>query len=179
MRALGSELPAFDLLDTVSGERSTDRALRGKVSVVMFICNHCPFVVHLKPALVQFGNDCKEWGVPVVAISSNDVSTHPSDGPELMAKEARELGYAFPYLYDESQDVARSFDAACTPDFFVFDSQGKLAYRGQFDASRPGNGQPVTGADLRAAVRALLEGRAPDADQKPSIGCNIKWKAAS
>jgi hypothetical protein len=179
MRALGSPLPAFDLLDTVSGKRNGSAALQGKIGVIAFICNHCPFVVHLKRDLTEFGQWCADSGVAMLAISSNDVVEYPQDGPKLMAEDAKAFGYPFPYLYDETQAVARAFDAACTPDFFVFDRDGKLAYRGQFDASRPGNGLPVTGVDLRAAVSALLAGKQPNPDQKPSIGCNIKWKAAS
>jgi thiol-disulfide isomerase/thioredoxin len=176
MRALGSPLPSFRLQDVVGGDSVDARDLEGQVTVVAFICNHCPFVVHLKPALVEFGKFCVEKGVRLVAISSNDAVAYPMDGSGEMAREARELGYEFPYLYDETQEVARAFDAACTPDFFVFDRQGRLAYRGQFDDSRPGNGQPITGKDLKDAVTALCEGRAPSAEQRPSIGCNIKWK---
>lgn len=183
MRSLGAPLPAFQLPDTRTsaggsgGEIVSDAYLRGRgPSVVAFICNHCPFVVHIRAGLVEFGKYCEQVGVPFVAISSNDVSTHPQDGPGPMAAEAKRHGFTFPYLYDESQEVARAFDAACTPDFFVFDAQGKLAYRGQFDASRPSNQVPVTGADLRAAVDALRAGKAPSADQKASIGCGIKWK---
>jgi peroxiredoxin len=177
MRTLGAPLPAFQLPNAGSGEVIGDAYLRGRgPSVVAFICNHCPFVVHIRAGLVEFGKYCQEVGVPFVAISANDVSSHPQDGPGPMAAEAKRYGFPFPYLYDESQDVARAFDAACTPDFFVFDAEGKLAYRGQFDASRPSNQLPVTGADLRAAVDALRAGKAPSPDQKPSIGCSIKWK---
>lgn len=177
MRQLGAPLPTFQLPDTRTGQVVSDADLRGRgPAVVAFICNHCPFVVHIRSGLVEFGRHCQEAGVPFVAISSNDVSTHPQDGPGPMGQEAKRHGYVFPYLYDESQDVARAFDAACTPDFFVFDGEGKLAYRGQFDASRPSNGLPVTGADLKAAVEALRAGRAPNPDQRASIGCNIKWK---
>ncbi|HVZ33494.1 MAG TPA: thioredoxin family protein [Polyangiaceae bacterium] len=186
MRQLGSPLPSFQLTDTRSvnfaaggggGEKVTDAYLRGRgPAVVAFICNHCPFVVHIRSGLVEFGRYCQEAGVPFVAISSNDVASHPQDGPAAMAAEAKKHGFTFPYLYDETQDVARAFDAACTPDFFVFDADGKLAYRGQFDAARPSNSVPVTGSDLRAAVQSLLAGKAPSSDQKPSIGCNIKWK---
>ena len=177
MRQLGAALPKFELPDTRTGEKISDAYLRGHgPSVVVFICNHCPFVVHIRAGLVEFGRYCQEKNVPFVAISSNDASTHPQDGPGPMAEEARRHGFTFPYLYDEAQTAARDFDAACTPDFFVFDAQGKLAYRGQFDASRPNNPLPVTGSDLRAAVDALLAGRAPSPDQKASIGCGIKWK---
>lgn len=179
MRDLGTPLPSFNLLDPRQGSHVSDEVLRSsRVSVVAFICNHCPFVVHLRKELAEFGRVCAESGVPMVAISSNDALRYPQDGPELMAQEAAEQGYPFPYLYDAEQTVARSFDAACTPDFFVYDSEAKLAYRGQFDASRPGNGVPVTGSDLRAAVIALLGGKRPSAEQRPSIGCSIKWKAA-
>lgn len=177
MRQLGAPLPSFQLPDTRSGEIVSDAGLRGQGPlVVAFICNHCPFVVHIRSGLVEFGRYCQQVGVRFVAISSNDVSGYPQDGPGPMAEEARRHGFTFPYLYDETQDVARAFDAACTPDFFVFDAEGKLAYRGQFDSARPSNAVPVTGSDLRAAVDALLAGRAPSPDQKPSIGCNIKWK---
>jgi peroxiredoxin len=177
MRTLGAPLPTFQLPDTRTGELVSDAYLRGNgPAVVAFICNHCPFVVHIRAGLVEFGRRCQQAGVPFVAISSNDVGSHPQDGPGPMAAEAKRHGFTFPYLYDETQEVARAFDAACTPDFFVFDGRAELAYRGQFDASRPSNQVPVTGADLQAAVDALLAGKAPSADQKPSIGCNIKWK---
>jgi peroxiredoxin len=186
MRQLGSQLPAFELTDTSSvnfaaggggGEKVTDAYLRGRgPAVVAFICNHCPFVVHIRSGLVEFGRYCQEAGVPFVAISSNDVTSHPQDGPGPMAAEAKKHGFTFPYLHDDTQDVARAFDAACTPDFYVFDGDGKLAYRGQFDAARPSNSIPVTGSDLRTAVKSLLAGKAPSSDQKPSIGCSIKWK---
>ncbi len=177
MRELGSPLPRFALPDVVSGEQVVSDDLLGHVSVVAFICNHCPFVIHLKQHLAQFGEHCASLGVKMIAISSNDVTTHPADSPENMAKDAERFHYPFAYLYDESQDVARAFDAACTPDFFVFDADGSLAYRGQFDASRPGKPTPVTGADLRAAVEALVEGRPVSSVQHPSIGCNIKWRS--
>jgi peroxiredoxin len=177
MRQLGAALPTFELLDTRTGEKISDAYLRGRgPSVVVFICNHCPFVVHVRAGLVEFGRYCQEKNVRFVAISSNDASTHPQDGPGPMAEEARRHGFTFPYLYDEAQTAARDFDAACTPDFFVFDAEGKLAYRGQFDDSRPNNPLPVTGSDVRAAVDALLAGQAPSPDQKASIGCGIKWK---
>jgi peroxiredoxin len=177
MLALGTILPAFALPDAVSGELVHSSALSAKPAVVFFICNHCPFVKHIRAGISDFGRYCRERGAAMVAISSNDAQAYPADSPAAMALEAREAGYVFPYLYDESQDVARAFDAACTPDLFIFDAQGKLAYRGQFDGARPGNGVPVTGHDARAAVDALLAGYAPSADQIPSIGCNIKWQA--
>jgi peroxiredoxin len=176
MRELGTPLPDFALPDVCTGNSVTQASLSGPCSVVAFICNHCPFVKALKPQLAEFGRYCQDHGVPMVAISSNDASTYSSDGPGPMAQDAEHFAYPFPYLYDESQDVAKAFDAACTPDFFVFDAQGKLAYRGQFDGSRPSNDIPVTGEDLRAAVDALLAGERPSPDQRPSIGCNIKWK---
>jgi peroxiredoxin len=178
MLPLETPLPAFTLPDTVTGAQVSSRDLAGKPAVVVFICNHCPYVKHIREALARFGRDCRERGVGMVAISSNDVTTHPDDAPDKMAEEARAFDYTFPYLFDESQDVARAFHAACTPDFYLFDRDGKLAYRGQFDDSRPRSSIPVTGRDLRAAVDALLAGDRPSADQIPSIGCGIKWRAA-
>jgi peroxiredoxin len=169
-------MPAFSLPDTVSGRTVSSAELAGKPSVVIFICNHCPYVKHIRAGLADFGRHCHERGIPMVAVSSNDVATYPDDAPDKMAAEARAVGYVFPYLYDESQELARAFRAACTPDLYIFDAQGKLAYHGQFDDSRPKNEQPVTGRDARAAVEALLAGAAPAAEQKPSIGCSIKWK---
>lgn len=178
MLPLGSALPDFVLPDVTSGKSVNESWLADRVSVVAFICNHCPFVVHLKEGLAAFGAECASLGVRMIAVSSNDVASHPMDGPLEMARDARRFDYQFPYLYDETQDVARSFGAVCTPDFFVYDRFGKLAYRGQFDASRPNNGLPVTGEDLRAATLALLAGGQPSARQSPSIGCNIKWRAS-
>jgi peroxiredoxin len=178
MRELGTPMPSFNLPDTVSGSLFASSSLLGKPAVVMFICNHCPYVKHIRAGLAELGRYCQEHGVGMVAISSNDVVAYPDDGPEAMALEAKASGYVFPYLFDESQDVARAFDAACTPDLYIYDAAGKLAYRGQFDDSRPKNTLPVTGADARAAIDALLSGRPPAADQKPSIGCNIKWKSS-
>ncbi|HLV67119.1 MAG TPA: thioredoxin family protein [Polyangiaceae bacterium] len=176
MLPLGTPMPEFSLPDVVSGRTVTSTELQGRPSVVIFICNHCPFVKHIRAELARFGTFCKERGVAMVAINANDATAYPEDAPEPMAREAREAGYVFPYLFDESQAVARAFQAACTPDLYIFDSEGKLAYRGQFDDSRPGNNVPVTGRDARAAVEALLAGGRPSAEQKPSIGCNIKWK---
>jgi peroxiredoxin len=178
MIPLGSKAPAFSLPDPEGRVWSLDDFEGSKALVVVFMCNHCPFVKHLKPALASFGKELQAKGGAMVAISSNDVSTHPADAPEKMAEDAATFGYSFPYLYDETQEVAKAYGAVCTPDFFLFDGEGKLAYRGQFDGSRPGNDAPVTGADLRAAVEAVLAGASPGSDQKPSIGCNIKWKAA-
>jgi len=176
MVSLGTTMPAFTLPDTISGKLLESAVLAGRPSVVIFICNHCPYVKLIQAGLADFGRFCREKNVPMVAISSNDANKYPDDAPAAMAEEAARAGYVFPYLYDESQAVAKAFDARCTPDLFIFDSSGKLAYRGQFDDARPGNGLPVTGADARAAVEALLTGQRPAALQKASIGCNVKWK---
>ncbi len=178
MLALGTQMPEFSLPDTVSGQLVASQTLLGKPSVVFFICNHCPFVKHIRSGIADFGRFCQERGANMVAISSNDATAYPADAPPAMTAEAKEAGYVFPYLFDDSQDVARAFDAACTPDLYIFDAQGKLAYRGQFDGARPQNAVPVTGADARTAVDALLAGKAPSPEQTPSIGCNIKWKQA-
>ncbi len=179
MLPLGTTAPGFQLPDTDNRIVSQDDYKDASALVVMFICNHCPYVKHLKTELAAFGRDVRKKGVAVVAISSNDVSSHPEDGPEKMAEDARALGYDFPYLYDESQEVAKAYRAACTPDFFLFDRNRRLVYRGQFDDSRPGSGIPVTGKDLRTAVDAVLEGRAVSEEQKPSMGCNIKWRTGN
>ena len=176
MVSLGTQIPVFSLPDTISGRTLHSSALAGKPSVVVFICNHCPYVKHIRAGLAEFGRYCRSKAVPMVAISSNDVAAYPDDSPEAMAREAAGAGYIFPYLYDESQSVAKAFDARCTPDLFIFDGNGKLAYRGQFDDARPGNEIPVTGKDARAAVEALLAGQTPDPRQRASIGCNIKWR---
>jgi len=176
MLELGTPLPTFTLKDTVSGAQVASASLAGSVSVVAFLCNHCPYVKHIQAGLAAFGRDCDQRGVKVVGISSNDVGSHPEDGPDLMAQEARRAGYTFPYLYDEAQVVAKAFRAACTPEIYVFDTEGRLAYRGRFDESTPRNGAKVTGAEARAAVDALLAGKRPGQDQKASIGCSIKWK---
>jgi len=176
MVALGTACPDFSLPDTVSG-RTVDRSdFTGKPLLVMFICNHCPFVVHVADELARIGRDYGQR-LGIVAICSNDETTHPADGPKPMAEEAKRRGYAFPYLHDATQQVARAFDAACTPDFFLYDAQHVLAYRGQLDDSRPGSPEPVSGRDLRAAIDAVLSGTPPAAEQRPSIGCNIKWHA--
>ena len=176
MLPLGTAAPDFSLpnvdgrtvgLADVAGARGT---------LVMFICNHCPFVKHVADQLAALGRDYLPRGIGMAAISSNDVATHPADSPEQMVHESEERGYAFPYLYDGDQDVARAYHAACTPDFFLFDGDRKLVYRGQLDDSRPGNGIPVTGADIRAALDALIAGGPVRAEQRPSLGCNIKWK---
>ena len=176
MLPLGTIAPGFDL-PNVDGRLVDYAAAAGAHgTVVMFICNHCPFVKHVADQLAALGRDYLPRGLGVVAISSNDVSAHPADSPEQMVHEAEDRGYVFPYLYDESQEVAQAYHAACTPDFFLFDGDKKLVYRGQLDASRPGNDIPVTGADLRAAIDAVLGGQPLAAEQRPSLGCNIKWK---
>lgn len=178
MMPLGTPAPDFCLPDTVSGKEVCLSQARGEVAtVVMFICNHCPFVKHIQGELVRLGQEYPAQGVSLVAISSNDAAQYPEDSPENMKALAVSLGYSFPYLYDETQQVARAYDAACTPDIFVFDEALECAYRGQLDGSRPGNGIPVTGEDLRSALDALLAGQIVDPIQKPSVGCNIKWKA--
>jgi len=179
MLPLGTKAPRFELPDTDGRTVTLDDFAAAKGLVVMFICNHCPYVKHVRDELARFGRDMKKSGVAVVAISSNDVSTHPADSPEKMAEEKKAAGYEFPYLYDADQSVAAAYKAACTPDFYLFDQNRALVYRGQFDDSRPGNGTPVTGADLRHAVDALLSGQPARSPQKPSMGCNIKWKAGS
>lgn len=176
MVPLGTKAPHFALTDTVTDTTHTLEDVKGeKGTVVMFICNHCPFVVHVNPEIVKLSKTYQAKGIGFVAISSNDITTHPQDAPHLMKKKAEEVGYSFPYLYDETQEVARAYDAACTPDFYLFNADLKLVYRGQLDDSRPKNGIPLTGSDLRGAMDALLQGKAVNTDQKPSIGCNIKW----
>ena len=177
MLELGTEAPEFSLPDTISGETLSLAGLKSdQASVVMFLCNHCPFVKHVNPQLVQLANDYQPRGVSFVAISSNDVDNYPEDSPEKMKEYAARLGYPFPYLYDETQEVARAYRAACTPDFYIFDRELKLVYRGQLDDSRPNSGIPLTGADMRAALESILAGQPVDPEQKPSLGCNIKWK---
>jgi peroxiredoxin len=178
MLPLGTPAPAFALPDTVTGRNvaSSDFAA-SPLLLVAFICNHCPFVKHLLDGFVGFAREFGPRGVAVVAINSNDIVSYPADSPEEMAKTAKVKGFTFPYLYDESQAVAKSYEAVCTPDFFLFDRERRLAYRGQFDASRPGGRVPVTGTDLRAACDALLGGKPLTQEQTPSIGCSIKWKS--
>jgi len=174
---LGTEAPDFALADVATGHTVRRDDFRGQRGLlVMFICTHCPYVKHIEKGLAEVGNDYAGKPMGVVAISSNDAEMYPDDAPAGLKAQAQRLGFSFPYLYDKSQDVARAYHAACTPDFFLFDADLKLAYRGQFDVSRPGNGKPVTGEDLRAAMDALLAGRPVTEDQRPSIGCNIKWK---
>jgi thiol-disulfide isomerase/thioredoxin len=178
MLELGTTAPVFALTDVVSGKivRRDDFRDR-KALLVMFICTHCPYVKHIEKELATLGKDYAAKSLGIVAISSNDITTHPADGPTGMKQQAETLGFVFPYLYDETQAVAHAYKAACTPDFFLFDGDLKLAYRGQFDRSRPGNGVAITGEDLRAAIDAALAGKPPLKEQRPSIGCNIKWKA--
>lgn len=174
---LGFPAPDFNLPDTVSGENLSLQDLKGeKATVIMFICNHCPYVKHINPQLVQLAKDYSSKGISFIAISSNDVVNYPQDGPELMKQNALDEGYPFPYLYDESQEVAKAYFAACTPDFSIFDKDLLCVYRGQLDSSRPKNDHPTTGKDIRAALDAILEGKMVDSVQIPSIGCNIKWK---
>jgi peroxiredoxin len=179
MLELGTTAPDFSLTDVVSGKTVRRDDFRGeKGLLVIFICTHCPYVKHIEKGLAALGSDYS-GKLGVVAISSNDAVNYPDDSPAGLKAQAEKFGFQFPYLYDESQAIGRAFDAACTPDIYLFDKDFKLVYRGQFDGSRPGNGVPVTGADLRAALDAVLRGEKPDADQKASIGCNIKWKQRS
>ena len=180
MLPLGTPAPDFRLANAVDGKTVSLADFRGaKALLLMFICNHCPFVKHVADGLAQLAKEYQAQGVAVVGINSNDVEAHPDDAPEKMAEEARQRGYAFPYLFDETQAVAKAYRAACTPDFFLFDQAKRLVYRGQLDSSRPDNGVPVTGQDLRAALDAVLAGKPSLDNQKPSIGCNIKWKAGN
>jgi peroxiredoxin len=180
MLPLGTQAPAFrvpniDGRQVCLGDFKDGEFKDGKALVVMFICNHCPFVKHIASQLVKLYDDYAPRGVHFVGISSNDISSHPDDAPEAMKSEAATQGYQFPYLYDETQEIAKAYRAACTPDIFVFDQAHRLVYRGQIDDSRPRNGKPVTGADLRAALEEILNGKSVSANQTPSIGCNIKW----
>lgn len=177
MLSLGTTAPHFNLPDTVSGHMvSLADQTSAKATLIMFICNHCPFVKHVRLELAQLARDYQPQGVTFTAISSNDVAQYPDDGPLPMKEFAEQNGFTFPYLYDEGQEVARAYQAACTPDFYVFDKNSQLAYRGQLDDARPSNQFPVNGRDIRAALNALLAGQKPEATQRPSMGCNIKWK---
>lgn len=177
MLALGTKAPDFKLYNPVNEKTESLDELKSSVAtVILFICNHCPFVKHINHGLVDFANDYLKKGVSIIAINSNDVKNYPDDSPEKMKANAELLGYEFPYLFDETQEVAKAYDAACTPDCYIFDSDMKLVYRGQFDDSRPGNNIPVTGQSLREALDNILAGKPVSQDQKPSIGCNIKWK---
>lgn len=180
MLPLGMLAPDFQLPDVVSQEIISLASFADKKALlVMFICRHCPFVKYVQEQLALIGNDYFESDLGIVAISANDVESYPDDAPDLLKKMATDLGFKFPLCYDETQEIAKAYTAACTPDFFVFNSERKLVYRGQLDDSRPSNGKPVTGADLRAAIDAVLAGKPIDDEQKPSIGCNIKWKAGN
>ncbi len=177
MLPLGTKAPNFTLIDTKDGQQKSLLHLKGSSgTLILFICNHCPFVIHINDQLVKLANDYKSKGISCVAISSNDAVHYPQDGPNLMQQHAKDNHYPFPYLYDETQDVAKAYDAACTPDFFLFDSELTLAYTGQLDDSRPGNGIPLTGKDLRTAMDAVINHKTVNPNQKPSMGCNIKWK---
>lgn len=177
MAELGTPANHFNLTDTVSGQTVSLSTFAGKKGLlIMFICNHCPFVVHVKDQLAKLGQDYKDADLGIVAISSNDAEKYPDDSPEKMKAFAAANGFTFPYLFDEDQSVAKMYKASCTPDFFLYDESRLLAYRGQLDSSRPGNDEPNDGADLRAAIDAVLRGEQPSAEQMPSIGCNIKWK---
>ena len=173
---LGDQAPAFELLDVVSGETYSYAALAGdKGTAVMFICNHCPYVVHVREKLVEIANEYQAKGIGFVAISSNSVETHPADGPDQMKELAETLLFPFPYLFDADQSVAKAYQAACTPDFFIYDAEASCVYRGQLDSSRPGGTEPVTGVDMKRALDALLNGEGALKEQRPSMGCNIKW----
>ncbi len=180
MMDLGTQAPAFELPDVVTGNLISLATVADKSALlVMFICRHCPFVKHVQTELAKIGVDYADTALGIVAISANDAANYPADAPDSLKEMASEMGFTFPLCYDETQEVAKAYTAACTPDFFVFDGDRRLVYRGQLDDSRPGNGQPVTGADLRAAIDAVLSGGAIAPEQTPSIGCNIKWKAGN
>ncbi len=175
---LGTVAPNFELKDVVTGQNRSLKQLAGEHGLlVMFICRHCPFVQHIQEELAKLGRDYANKGLGIVAISSNDADTYPDDAPPSLKQQADQMGFTFPYLFDETQEVAKAYQAVCTPDFFVFDKSLALVYRGQLDDSRPGNDVPVTGRDLRRALDALLAGEPIPAEQRPSLGCNIKWKA--
>jgi len=178
MLELGTSAPRFSLPDTVTGNTYSlgELSKDAKATVIMFLCNHCPYVIHVNEEIVRLGKDYKDKGVAFVGISSNDVVNYPQDGPELMKTHAASVGYDFPYLYDESQEIAKAYDAACTPDFYVFDENLKLKYRGRIDNSKPNSGVPLTGADMRSALDAVLSKEPVAEKQYPSGGCNIKWK---
>ena len=177
MLGLGTEAPDFSLPEPATGRVvSRDDFRSAPALLVVFLCNHCPYVKHVQKEMARLIKEYQEKGLAAAGISSNDIASHPQDGPEMMAQEAAAAGYSFPYLYDESQEVAKAYQAACTPDFFLFNRERRLVYRGQMDGSRPANAVPLTGRDLRAALDALLAGRPVSADQKASRGCGIKWK---
>jgi peroxiredoxin len=177
MLPLGTPAPAFRLPEVTTGKQVSLEDFAGRDALlVLFICRHCPYVKHIETALARLGRDYARRSLGIVAISANDAAEHPDDAPASLKVQAAEAGFSFPYLYDASQETAKAFSAACTPDFFLFDKGRRLVYRGQMDNSRPGNGKPVTGADLRAALDAVIVGRPAPGNQKPSVGCNIKWK---
>ncbi len=176
MLPLGTEAPDFALPDTTGKRVSLADLSDAPALLVIFMCNHCPYVKHVAEELADLAREYQQRGVAVVGINSNDIESHPDDSPEKMAEEVRLRDYTFPYLFDQSQEVAKAYRAACTPDFYVFDAQRRLVYRGQMDDSRPGNGAPVTGRDLRAALDAVLQGEPVPENQRPSLGCNIKWR---
>ena len=177
MKALGTDAPDFQLPDVVTGKQMSREEVAGPTGMLaMFICRHCPFVKRVQDELAKIGRDYDGRGVGIVAISANDVASHPEDSPTKLAYQAQELQFNFPYLFDETQAVARAYDAQCTPDFFLYDADGRLVYRGQLDDSRPGSEIPVTGRDLRAALDALIAGREISTEQRASLGCNIKWR---
>ncbi len=177
MVPLHKKAPPFSLTNTVNQEKVSLQSSKGKYgTLIMFICNHCPYVKHVNPELLRLAQDYGSKGISFIAISSNDVNAYPQDGPQQMKQKALELGYPFPYLYDETQEVARAYEAACTPDFFVYNKDLLLVYRGQLDDSRPGNNIPLSGKDIRQALDCLIAGNSVPPNQKPSIGCNIKWK---
>ncbi|MEQ9089764.1 MAG: thioredoxin family protein [Balneola sp.] len=179
MLEIGTKAPSFELQDTDGSKVSLNDLKFDKGVLVMFICNHCPYVKHLNKGLVEFANEYKQKGIECIAISSNDVENYPQDSLDLMKELSEQHNFPFPYLYDETQEVAKAYKAACTPDFFLFDSNLELFYRGQFDDSRPGNGKPVSGNDMRAAANSLIEGEENFEPQTPSMGCNIKWKSGN
>lgn len=178
MLTLNTPAPDFNLFEPATGQQVCLNDFKGQALLVFFICNHCPYVIHIQTALAELVRTYQDLGIAAVGINSNDVENYPDDSPEHMIRTVQTLGYTFAYLFDETQQVARAYDAACTPDFYLFDTAHRLYYRGQFDASRPGNTEPVTGADLRAALDALLAGQTAPSNQTPSLGCNIKWKAS-
>jgi peroxiredoxin len=180
MMPLGTQAPDFTLLNTVTDEMVTLQSLKSDIAtVIMFICNHCPYVKHVEPELVKMANEYQAKGLSFIAISSNDVDNYPDDSPNKMKEVAQQAGYTFPYLYDETQQVAKAYQAACTPDFYVFDKDLKCVYRGRLDGATPKNNVPVTGEELRAALDAIVAGQPVNPNQTPSIGCNIKWKQAA
>jgi thiol-disulfide isomerase/thioredoxin len=179
MLPLGSKAPGFRLWEPGGSMVSLDDFGQAPALLIMFICNHCPYVKHVRHELAKLGHDYQAKGVAVVAINSNDADSYPDDRPDLMIQEKENFGYTFPYLYDEDQAIAKAYQAACTPDFYVFDASRSLVYRGQLDGSRPGNAIPVTGSDLRGALDAVLLGQPVGQDQKPSMGCNIKWRSGN